>query len=180
MRFISCSRIGNKSVSELSGYEVGQAYLQLYRRLHRMVDEAMSATGITLSRSKVLTALAEHGPMNQSRLAGLLGFAPRSVTDTIDSLQRDGFAERTPDPSDRRAWMVGITPAGTVAQQNAQATKHEIFEQIFGTLDGPARAKFVALLSNVERSLDSTDTRTTESTESVSGECNGTNISDDS
>ncbi|MCW2541478.1 MAG: MarR family transcriptional regulator [Frankiales bacterium] len=175
MRFISCSRIGNTALSELSGFEVGQAYLQLYRRLHRLVDEAMSATGISLSRSKVLTALAEHGPMNQSTLAGRLGFAPRSVTDTVDSLQRDGFAGRTPDPADRRAWIVGITPAGSIAQQNAQATKHKIFEQIFGALDGPARATLVALLSTVERSLEAPET-----SESVSGECYGTNIRTDS
>jgi DNA-binding MarR family transcriptional regulator len=157
-------------VSEISGYEVGQAYLQLYRRLHRLVDEAMSATGISLSRSKVLSALAEHGPVNQSTLAGLLGFAPRSVTDTVDSLQRDGLAERSPDSTDRRAWIVGITPAGIAAQQGAHATKQKIFEQIFGALDAPARAQFVALLSTVEHSL--------KSPELPSGESNGKLVRD--
>ncbi len=46
--------------------------------------------------------LDQRGPMNQSTLAGLLGFAPRSVTDTVDALERDGLVTRTEDEHDRR------------------------------------------------------------------------------
>jgi DNA-binding MarR family transcriptional regulator len=39
--------------------------------------------------------------MNQATLAGVLGFAPGSVTDTVDALERDGLVRRTEDPHDR-------------------------------------------------------------------------------
>jgi DNA-binding MarR family transcriptional regulator len=140
-------------VPEVSPYEVGQTYLQLHKRLHRVVEEAMTASGLSLSRTKVLMELAADGPMNQSALAARLGFAPRSVTDTVDSLTRDGLAERTSNPADRRAWLVAITPTGAEALERAQAAKHVIFDQIFGALDAPARATLVSLLTTIDRGL---------------------------
>jgi DNA-binding MarR family transcriptional regulator len=140
-------------VPAVSPFEVGHAYLALHKKLHRLVDDAMTDCGLSLSRSKVLMELADAGPMNQSALAARLGFAPRSVTDTVDSLTRDGLAERASDPADRRAWLVAITPAGTDALKVAMAAKKQIFDQIFGTLDGPARAKLVSLFARIDRGL---------------------------
>ena len=88
--------------AEVSANDVGQFYIALHHRLRRMVDEAMTDAGLSLSRAKVLSELSEHGPMNQSTLAIRLGFAPRSVTDTVDSLERAGLAQRSDDPADRR------------------------------------------------------------------------------
>jgi DNA-binding MarR family transcriptional regulator len=141
---------------EISPNDVGQAYLTLQKRVHRAVDEAMTESGLSLSRTKVLMELSAHGSMNQSALAGRLGFAPRSVTDTVDSLARDGLAERTSDPADRRAWIVAITAAGTTALRRAEAAKHRIFDQIFGVLDAAARAELVALLTTISSGLTST------------------------
>jgi DNA-binding MarR family transcriptional regulator len=140
-------------VPDVSPFEVGHAYLALHKKLHRLVDDTMTDCGLSLSRSKVLMELAADGPMNQSTLAARLGFAPRSVTDTVDSLTRDGLAERASDPADRRAWLVAITPAGTDALTLAMAAKRDIFDQIFGALDAPARATFLSLLARIDRGL---------------------------
>jgi DNA-binding MarR family transcriptional regulator len=143
------------AVDEVSASDVGQHYLELHHRLRRTVDEAMAATGVSMSRAKVLNELAVHGSMNQSALAARLGFAPRSITDTVDALERDHLAARSSDPKDRRAWIVEITPAGSLALERAMAAKHKAMDQIFGALDAPARAEFVALLSSIGASLTS-------------------------
>jgi DNA-binding MarR family transcriptional regulator len=142
-------------VSDISSYEVGQVYLELHKRLHRMVDEAMTATGLSLARAKLLQELQDRGPMNQAALAGLLGLAARSVTELVDSLERDGLAERTANPNDRRAWLVGITSAGSGALAKATAARNTQFDQIFGALNAPSRAKLVALLKTISHSLNS-------------------------
>ena len=102
-----------------STVEIGQLYFGLHHRIHRLVDEAMNAAGLSLSRAKVLGVLAECGPVKQATVACKLGFAPRSVTDTLDALEREGLATRGPDPNDRRAWLVEITPAGRTALEQA-------------------------------------------------------------
>jgi len=142
-------------MSEVSALEVGQQFITVYHRLRRLVDDAMTAAGLSLSRAKVLGELSAHGPMNQTALAGRLGFAPRSVTDTLDSLERDGLAERSDDPSDRRARIVAITAAGAEALATAMTTRAALFDQIFGVLDTPSRSQLLDLLRLIEGSLTS-------------------------
>ena len=78
----------------VSSVDAGQIYMELYHQLHRIVDQAMCSAGLSLARAKVLMRLDAHGAMNQATLAGLLGFAPRSVTETVDGLERDGLVQR--------------------------------------------------------------------------------------
>ena len=87
-------REGFVSSPPVAAHEVGEAYLDLHHQLHRICDQAMGAAGLTLARAKVLNRLDDMGPMNQATLAGLLGHAPRSVTETVDALERDGLVER--------------------------------------------------------------------------------------
>ena len=140
---------------EVSTLELGQRYVELYNRCRRQLDEAMSATGVSLSRTTVLKELSEHGPMNQAALAARLGFAPRSVTDTADALERDGLAARCGDPNDRRARIVEITPAGALALTRALAVKHTTMDQIFGALDASERVQFAALLELIRARITS-------------------------
>jgi DNA-binding MarR family transcriptional regulator len=143
---------------DVSTIDVGQAFLDLYHRVHRMVDTAMGEAGLSLARAKTLTRLVDGGPMNQSTLAGLLGFAPRSVTDTVDALERDGMVTRTEDQHDRRARIVAVTPAGREAYDAAQIVRHKIMDEIFGGLSAPERARFVALLTTIRSTLPAGDT----------------------
>ena len=143
----------DSAVPDISPSDLGHLYLELHHRLHRLVDETMQAAGLSLSRAKVLSQLAEHGAMNQAALATRLGFAPRSVTDTVDALEREELAVRTGDPNDRRARIVEITPAGTTALAAAMSAKRKAMEQIFGSLDAPARAEFAALLRTIADGL---------------------------
>ncbi len=130
-----------------SPVEIGQLYFELHHRIHRLVDEAMNESGLSLSRAKVLGVLAECGPVKQAAVAAVLGFAPRSVTDTLDALEREGLATRGPDPTDRRAWLVEITPAGRSALERALTVKRAVMETIFGGLDENERQQLAASFS---------------------------------
>jgi DNA-binding MarR family transcriptional regulator len=142
---------------DVSAFEVGQVYLELHHQLHRLVDQTMSAAGLSLARAKVLTWLSDRGPMNQVKLAGLLGFAPRSVTETIDALERDGLVVRTEDERDRRARIVALTPAGRDAFATAQVVRRKTMDEIFGSLSASERATLAALLTTIRTNLSSGD-----------------------
>jgi DNA-binding MarR family transcriptional regulator len=140
---------------DVSALEAGQAYLELHHQLHRLVDQTMSTAGLSLARFKVLMRIDERGPMNQATLAGLLGFAPRSVTDTIDALERDGLVARTEDENDRRARIVALTPAGRNAFEAAQVVRLKTMNEIFGSLSARERSALVALLTTIRTNLAS-------------------------
>lgn len=155
MRYLSLFREGFMTARTLSTLKVGQSYLELHHQLHRVIDQAMSDTGLSLARFKVLMRISEHGPMNQSTLAGLLGFAPRSVTDTVDALEREGLVTRTEDTQDRRARIVALTPAGRNAFEAAHVVRLKVMDEIFGSLSARERSTLVALLTKIRTNLAS-------------------------
>jgi DNA-binding MarR family transcriptional regulator len=155
MRYLCLFREGFVAVHQVTALEVGQAYFELHHRLHRLVDQTMLSSGLSLARAKVLMRLGECGPVNQATLAGLLGFVPRSVTEIVDALERDGMVTRSRDEADRRAWIVELTPAGQDANAAAQVTRRKAMDEVFGSLTARERATLAALLSTIRQNLGS-------------------------
>jgi DNA-binding MarR family transcriptional regulator len=56
------------------------------------------------------------GPCRPGELASQLGQAARTLTDALDILEPDGFAERKPHPTDRRVLLVSVTNRGKKAR----------------------------------------------------------------
>jgi len=138
---------------DASPLAVGQAYMELHHQAHRIVERAMTAAGISLGRAKVLIRLSLHGAMNQATLASHLGFAPRSVTETVDALEREGLVTRSDDPHDRRARIVELTDSGREAAEVASAVRKKAMDEIYGVLSPAERAQLVSLLDTVRTNL---------------------------
>ena len=133
--------------------QVGERYLAVHHRMFRAVNEEMSACGLSLARTKVLTRLSEQGPVRQNVLAADLGLAPHSITDIVDGLERQGLAERQPDATDRRAKLVAITKAGKSCLTIANATRERLLKQIFGALTQEERITFLRLLDTLDEAI---------------------------
>ncbi|WP_375485034.1 MarR family winged helix-turn-helix transcriptional regulator [uncultured Jatrophihabitans sp.] len=142
-------------MTDTSCERIGGLFIELHHRIHRLVDVAMTDAGLSLARAKVLGVLAEHGPVKQASIATILGFAPRSVTDTLDALEREGLATRSSDAHDRRVWLVEITPQGAEALDRALVVKRTTMKTIYGGLDGAEREQLITLLTGIRTHLDS-------------------------
>ena len=71
-----------------------------------------------------LAALRDHGPLSPSELGERLIVTRATVTGLVDSLERQGYAERTPNPADRRSLLVSITPTGREVAQQVRTIVH--------------------------------------------------------
>ncbi|MFD6338566.1 MarR family winged helix-turn-helix transcriptional regulator [Streptomyces sp. NPDC060131] len=129
---------------------VGLEFLFLAHRVRRVVDDRMAAGGLSLARTKLLRLLDEQGPTRLSSLAEQLGFAARSVTETVDGLARDGLVERGPDPTDRRAKLVVITREGNAVLATASTAGERVLQDIFGALDDDQRTTLGGLLGAID------------------------------
>jgi DNA-binding MarR family transcriptional regulator len=123
--------------------EVAEQLMHCVTRLKRLVDARLGKHGLTMSRIKVLGLLGHNGPCHQSDVATVFELAPRTVTELVDGLERDGLVLRTLDPSDRRARNVDLTAAGRDVLAIAQATRDQIVAEVFGALD-PVRLGLLA------------------------------------
>jgi len=70
----------------------------VYLRLTRLLDKRMAREGASLARTRVLLMIERRGPVKARDIAELFGLAPRSVTDTLDGMERQGLIRREPDP----------------------------------------------------------------------------------
>jgi DNA-binding MarR family transcriptional regulator len=116
------------------------------------VEEGMSGSGLTLARTKVLAHLQD-SPARPGGLAGECGVAARTITNTIDGLERDGLVARQPDPADRRATLVAVTSRGQAALAVAGARRTELLRVVFGSLDAADRAAMARLLGTVDQGV---------------------------
>jgi DNA-binding MarR family transcriptional regulator len=140
---------------ELSAAAVSDLYVTSHHQLKRVVDDAMQAAGLSLARTKLLAQLRVEGAMRQQALALCFGFAPRSITDMVDGLERDGLAERLDDPNDRRAKLVRLTASGEAAVTAALEVRGRLIEHIFGALSTADRAELVRLVRLLDGSVAS-------------------------
>jgi DNA-binding MarR family transcriptional regulator len=81
------------------------------RLLRRRFEQNARGSRLTRSQWQVLAYLATNEGINQSGLADLLEIEPITLGRILDKLQTLGLIERHPDPSDRRAWLLHLTPA---------------------------------------------------------------------
>jgi len=80
------------------------------RLFRKRFDTSARALGVTGPQWRVLAALHRHPGITQAVLAGLLDVEAITVGRMIDRLQKAELVERRPDPADRRAWLLFITP----------------------------------------------------------------------
>jgi DNA-binding MarR family transcriptional regulator len=97
------------------------------------IDTVLRPLDLTFARYEILTLLSftRHGSLPMTRMGALLQVHPTSVTSAVDRLEGQGFVERLPHPTDRRAVLASITEAGRARALAATAALNgQVFEQL--------------------------------------------------
>ncbi len=94
----------------------------------------------------VLLALGEEPVRGQSTLAQAIGADKTRIIGVLDDLQKRGAIERHPDPHDRRAHLLTLTPAGRTLRDSAQAGIQRQEDRLLAHLPEPDRTTFLRAL----------------------------------
>lgn len=76
---------------------------QISRLLMRDFEARLRPLGFGMAYVPVITALEEHGPLQQKQLVELIGVEQPTMAALLSRMERDGVVVRSPHPSDRRA-----------------------------------------------------------------------------
>lgn len=96
---------------EKSAPTLGFLLHDVARLLRKRFEQNARGSGLTRSQWQVLAYLTQNEGINQSGLAELLEIEPITLGRIVDKLQTLGLVERHPHPSDRRVWLLRLTPA---------------------------------------------------------------------
>ncbi|MCX5480858.1 MarR family winged helix-turn-helix transcriptional regulator [Kaistia geumhonensis] len=81
------------------------------RLIRRAFDQAAQGCSLTRAQWQVLAFLHKNEGSNQAAVAEALDVEPITLSRHIDRLEALGFVTRLPDPTDRRARRLYLTPA---------------------------------------------------------------------
>jgi MarR family transcriptional regulator, transcriptional regulator for hemolysin len=101
------------------------------RRYVLRFEQRARAISLTLPQCKALVRLEKNEGVSQARLAELAEVEPMTMVRILDRMEADGFLERRPDPSDRRARCLYLTrkakPLLDEIWRLSELTRAEIF-----------------------------------------------------
>ena len=121
--------------------ELARQMARVYLLMHRRLDQAMTAQGGSLARTRLLLFVANGGGSARAAdIAEMFGQAPRTITQGLDALERDGLIERVPDAQDRRVKRLRITESGRTVMDASEPLRRALIQDVFGVLDDSERA----------------------------------------
>lgn len=128
---------------------------RLFLRLRRIADAHLAEQGVSLARMRLLMYLrCEHNSARAADIASVFGHSPRTVSEAIEGLERDGLVRRSPDPKDGRVKRISLTLAGEAAVAAAEPLRLRLNDTIFGVLGEDERLQFRQMLAKLERAAD--------------------------
>ncbi|TCM15728.1 DNA-binding MarR family transcriptional regulator [Novosphingobium sp. PhB165] len=125
----------------------------LHLRMYRLFNERMRAQGASLAQIKLLLLIERGGSVRSTDICDALGQAPRTVTEAVDGLEREGLAVRNPDPDDRRAKRISLTEAGRALIREVEPHKDAFTAQFFEVLTDADQASFLRILETLNDRL---------------------------
>lgn len=108
--------------------------LDLADEVHRRVEQTLEPLGLSRATFEALRHLDAQGGRTQKALAEHTGCAPSNVTRLVDRLEKQGFAERLPDPDDRRVVRARPTAEGRAALAAASEALSALQASLVGRL----------------------------------------------
>jgi len=96
--------------------------LAITRTARRLRQEAGTGPGPALTAA--LATVDRHGPLTPSELAAVERIQRPTATRLLARLEADGLVSRTADPTDRRASLVTVTPAGRALLRTLRSRKN--------------------------------------------------------
>ena len=127
--------------------------LSLLPRIGKIAGQVAHERGaMTLERARILWQLVE-SPRRSGEIAQRCALAPASVSELVDSLERDGFVRRSEDRSDRRVVVVEITARGRREIERVGELMTAPVAKILASLSADKRTRIAAALADLQEAF---------------------------
>ena len=133
--------------------EIAISIIDVARMLKTYADQRARQFGISRAQWTVLMRLDRFEGLKQSELAEVLDLQPISLTRLLDRLAENGLIERRPDPNDRRANRLYLTPAARPLLKQLSELGEDMMATVLESIDEPARAHLLSDLDTITDSL---------------------------
>ncbi|HZV92299.1 MAG TPA: MarR family transcriptional regulator [Caldimonas sp.] len=126
--------------------EVSRLYVQRF-------EQHAAELSLTLAQCRALVRLEKNEGISQARLAELTDVDPMSMVRILDRMQADGVVERRPDPGDRRARRLHLTPLARPMLDEIWRLADRTRAEAFAGVGRAERESFIEVLERLDANL---------------------------
>ena len=123
--------------------------MKAHRTLTRHATRSIEALDMCLSDFAILEALLHKGSQSVKDLGRRIDLTSGSMTVAIDRLETRRLVTRAEHPTDRRAWVIHLTPAGKALITRVFQGHQDGMEQAMSGLSQADRARLTDLLKRL-------------------------------
>jgi DNA-binding MarR family transcriptional regulator len=131
--------------------DLGALFARTTRRLIDAERPLLAAHGLTMWGYIALSQLARQPTGTQLALAQAIDYDKTRLIALLDDLERAGLLTRVPDPADRRARNVALTPAGRRRLAAARTDIRSMEAALLGGLSAAEQRSLLAVLPRLAR-----------------------------
>jgi DNA-binding MarR family transcriptional regulator len=132
----------------------------------RMITPRLAERGLHLHDYAALACIAEFAPLSQQQVCERLGMDRADMVTVVDHLEAQELVSRTRDATDRRRYILTVTPQGRDKLTEADEIVAEVTAEFFAALTDDE----VATLASLARRVLAGGTEPRESPDRTAGE----------
>jgi DNA-binding MarR family transcriptional regulator len=129
--------------------DLGALLSRVTRRVVAAEKPLLEAHGLSMWEYIAISRLAAQQAETQSALASAMRYDKTRLIGVLDELEQKGLVTRTPDPADRRARIVTLTPAGLARHAAAQADIQAMESRLLNNIGSTDQARLRQILAEL-------------------------------
>lgn len=123
------------------------------RLLRKRFEQQAAHLGFTRAQWLVLLHLSKNEGIHQAGLAEILEVEPISLVRVLDKLGTRGMVERRQHPTDRRLWLLHLTPAAHASLEPMRALGEATRAEALAGLSDVDRVALLRMLDSIKANL---------------------------
>lgn len=135
--------------TDKSGIHTWLVLMKAHSTLTRHAQRSIEALNMCLSDFAILEALLHKGPQTVNELGRRIDLTSGSMTTAIDRLEARHLVTRTAHATDRRAWVIHLTPEGEALISRVFAGHEDAMERAMRGLSKTERQTLTDLLKRL-------------------------------
>lgn len=133
---------------------------EVARRFVLRFEEHARAISLTVPQCKVLIRLEKNEGVSQARLAELADVDAMTMVRILDRMESEGLLERRPDPADRRARCLYLTPKARPLLAEIMRLGTLTRSEVFSGIRKAELDSFMDVLERMDDNLNKIEGRT--------------------
>jgi DNA-binding MarR family transcriptional regulator len=117
--------------------------------LEGTIEPELGRLGINGREFGLLTLIEVEGPASQQRIAGRIGVDRTTMVGLIDALEEKELVERHRDPTNRRAYLLEVTPEGAKKVRDALKAVERAEQATLAPLSAADSATLIRILQRL-------------------------------